>query len=167
MRDFISKLFFVFVNSFSFKWLYSRKRGNSPLRVSLSCSESALLYDTDHTLRLLNCWERAEREANTRFSCVEELRGAILFLLRRGGRTLSAGVVWPLHYRVRLSPALSSHLLLRQPSQRQPVRVRDSQPILMARSRTSSGCERKSPKISGGSFKESGNCCFQQLCLLS
>ena len=119
MRDFISKLFFVFVNSFSFKWLYSRKSRNSPLRVSLSCSESALLYDTDHTLRLLNCWERAEREANTRFSCVEELRGAILFLLRRGGRgrTLSAGVVWPLHYRVRLSPALSSHLLLRQPSQ--------------------------------------------------
>ena len=64
----------------------------------------------------------------------------------------------PLHYRVRLS---HSQLALVAPSAETDC---DSQSIRMARSRSSSGCERKSPKISGGSFKESGNWYSQQFC---
>ena len=56
------------------------------------------------------------------------------------------------------------HLLLPQSLSRSaPVSTPASSPVTtsphsMARSRSSSGCERKSPKIGGGgSFKESGN----------
>ena len=158
MRDFISKLIFV-SKVISFIFLMSWIPGSREM-VHLD----SLLYHTFTSyihVRGVKCL-REERGKHEIPVCRGVARLNIVSPEERRGEECWCRLATPLQ-----RPSLLGSQLALVAQSAQWERVSEDQTIRMARSRTASGGERKSPKISGGSFKESGNCYFQQFCLPS